>query len=74
MLVAATMSTLLPADSATSPSPATAEPNTRRLFPADTVTLSPLSREPFSRVALSSLMVWVVFLLRNPLLVLVFSR
>ena len=40
----------------------------------DTVTLSPLSSEPFSRVALSSSMVWVVFLLRKPLLVLVCSR
>ena len=74
VLVAATMSTLLPAERATSPSPATAEPNTRRLLPADTVTLSPLSSEPFSRVALSSSMVWVVFLLRKPLLVLVCSR
>ncbi|CAM7190536.1 hypothetical protein ENROMA047B_23845 [Enterobacter rongchengensis] len=74
VLVAATMSTLLPPDRATSPSPATAEPKTRRLFPADTVTLSPLSSEPFSRVALSSSMVWVVFLLRKPLLVLVCSR
>ncbi|MNC74791.1 hypothetical protein D3C75_1262100 [compost metagenome] len=74
MLVAATMSTLFAADSATSPSPATAEPKTRRLFPACTVTLSPLRSDPFSRVALSSSMVWVVFLLRNPLLVLLVSR
>ncbi len=73
VLVAATISMLLPAPSATSPSPTTAEPFTSRLLPACTVTLSPESRVPASRVALSSSMVWVVFLLRNPLLVFVSS-
>ena len=73
VLVAATISTLLPAPSATLPSPATAEPCTKMLFPAVTVTLFPLSSAPFSRVALSSSIVWVVFLLRNPFLVFVVS-
>ncbi len=73
LFVAATISTLLPALSCTSPSPATAELFTSRLLPATTCTLSPLSNEPDSRVALSSSMVWVVFLLRKPFLVLVCS-